>query len=205
MLSLSDGVFAFAITLLVLDLVVPNLTGGSVVNELFGEWPHYLAYVISFATIGAVWLAHTAITDHMTRTDSTFVRLNLLLLLLVSFMPYPTRFLSAFIGEDHPERVAVSLYGITFLLLTGLVWTMWWYANREGYIDRDAMGDDMTLFTQRMLPGLAVYGALIIVGWFVPVIALGGYAVIAIVFIFPFRISRLYQMIRASRNSPRTQ
>lgn len=90
MLGLSDGVFAFAITLLVLDLVVPSRGDTDVLGELLGEWPQFLAYVISFATIGAVWLAHAVITNHMVRSDSTFARLNLLLLLLASFMLYPT-------------------------------------------------------------------------------------------------------------------
>ncbi|WP_460517233.1 TMEM175 family protein [Humibacter antri] len=191
MIGLSDGVFAFAITLLVLDLVVPTLTGGDVVVKILGEWPTFLAYVISFATIGAVWLAHSAITDHLVHTDSNFVRFNLLVLLFVSFMPYPTKFLSAFIETDHPEQFAVSLYGGSVLVLTGLLWTLWWYARRAGLLDPDAPEEDHVIFTQRLIPGLVAYVVLIIVGWFVPVVALVGYAIIAVFFIFPFRLRRL--------------
>jgi TMEM175 potassium channel family protein len=79
-------------------------------------WPAYLAYVVSFATIGAVWLGHNAITDYLDRTDTTFVRLNLLLLLFVAFLPFPTRLFADYIGEDRPERVAAAIYGIILLL-----------------------------------------------------------------------------------------
>lgn len=191
MIGLSDGVFAFAITLLVLDLAVPTLTGADVVEKMLGAWPTYLAYVISFATIGAVWLAHSAITDHLDHTDSTFVRFNLLVLLLVSFMPYPTRFLSAFMGTQRPEQFAVSFYGVCVLILTAMLWGLWAYARREGLFDPEAPEEALTLFTQRMIPGLIGYVVLIVVGWFVPVVALIGYAVIAVYFIFPFRLRRL--------------
>lgn len=190
MLALSDGVFAFAITLLVLDLVVPNVRDPDVWDELLSGWPQFLAYIISFATIGAVWLAHSAITDHLVTTDSRFIRLNLLVLLLVSFMPYPTRFLSAFIQSEHPERIAVSAYGATVLVLVALLWLLWWYAKRRGQFDPDASDDELTVFTQRMIPGVACYVALIVVGWFVPTVALVGYAAIALFFIIPFRFRR---------------
>ncbi|MBS1907922.1 MAG: DUF1211 domain-containing protein [Actinobacteria bacterium] len=187
MIGLSDGVFAFAITLLVLDLVVPAATAGDVWNELLHGWPQFLAFVISFATIGAAWLAHTAITDHLVRTDSTFARLNLLVLLLVSFMPYPTRFLSTFIQSDHPERIAVTVYGAAVLILMGLLYLLWWYARREGHFDPDTADQELTLFTRRMIPAISCYVVLIALGWFFPVVAVVGYAVIAFLFIVPFR------------------
>lgn len=190
MVGLSDGVFAFAITLLVLDLTVPSLTGSDVVQGLLGDWPKYLAYVISFATIGAVWLAHAAITDHLDHADSKFLRFNLLVLLFVSFMPYPTRFLSAFFGAEEPERFAVSFYGICVLILTGMVWMLWAYARHRELFDEDTPEDLLVLFTQRMIPGILAYVVLIVVGWFVPAVALVGYGVIALWFIFPIRIRR---------------
>ena len=191
MLALSDGVFAFAITLLVLDLVVPTLgDGGDIIEALLSGWPGYLVYLISFATIGAIWLAHTAITDHLDHTNSTFIRLNLLVLLFVSFLPYPTRFLSTFIYSERPERVALALYGCAVLLLTGLLWTLWQYANRAGLFASDVPEDDRALFTQRMIPGIIVYMLLIAVGWILPVVALVGYALIALFFIFPLRFRK---------------
>ncbi|MGB4777795.1 TMEM175 family protein [Microbacterium sp.] len=201
MLALSDGVFAFAITL-VLDLVMPVATTRNVWTDLLHGWPQFLAYVISFATIGAVWLAHTAITDHLVRTDSTFLRLNLLVLLLVSFMPYPTRFLSTFIESDHPEQVAVTIYGITVLLLVGLLYLLWWYADREGHFDSGAAEEELGVFTRRMVPGIATYVVLIVVAWFLPLVAVFGYAAIACYFIVPFR-ARLVRRVGATSTSRR--
>src|SRR5262245_2110019 len=87
--AFSDGVFAIAITLLVLDLAIrPH---GSAIHRILDAWPEYFAYVVSFLTIGAVWLGHTWMTDNLERADSLLLRINLLLLLVVAFLPFPTR------------------------------------------------------------------------------------------------------------------
>src|SRR3712207_9118074 len=78
--AFSDGVFAIAITLLVLELTVPAGSEHDLLGALMDQWPSYLAYVVSFATIGGVWLAHNVITEHLHRADPVFIRLNLLLL-----------------------------------------------------------------------------------------------------------------------------
>ncbi len=77
----------------------------------------YLAYIVSFATIGAVWFAHTVITEYLHHTTSVFARMNLLLLLVVSFLPFPTRLLAEYIGDFEPARVAATVYGINLLLM----------------------------------------------------------------------------------------
>jgi uncharacterized membrane protein len=91
--AFSDGVFAIAITLLVLEIGVPSGAGDDLLRALTDEWPSYLAYLVSFSTIGAVWFAHTVITEYLGRANSTLIRLNLLLLMVVSFLPFPTRLL----------------------------------------------------------------------------------------------------------------
>jgi uncharacterized membrane protein len=97
--AFSDGVFAIAITLLVLDLAVPAAQHSArhLLQAIGDEWPGYLGYVVSFATVGALWLGHNAITDYLDRADTTLLRLNLLLLLFVSFLPFPTRMLSEYV------------------------------------------------------------------------------------------------------------
>ncbi len=105
--AFSDGVFAIAITLLVLEIGVPTGSGDDLPRALVDQWPSYLAYLVSFATIGAVWLAHTVITEHIDRATSVLIRLNLLLLLMVvSFLPFPTRLMAQYVGQDDPERIA---------------------------------------------------------------------------------------------------
>ena len=97
--AFSDGVFAIAITLLVLDLSLPR--HGPPLERVLHAWPSFLAYVVSFLTIGAAWLGHTALTDRLMRADHIFLRLNLLLLLAVAFLPFPTRLVA---NELHALR-----------------------------------------------------------------------------------------------------
>ena len=92
--AFSDGVFAIAITLLVLDITVPAGSEDDLLAAVLNQWPSYLAYVVSFATIGVAWLEHNAITDYMDYADAMVVRVNLLLLLLISFLPFPTRLIA---------------------------------------------------------------------------------------------------------------
>ncbi|HEU5469133.1 MAG TPA: TMEM175 family protein [Actinophytocola sp.] len=192
--AFSDGVFAIAITLLVLELEVPSPDDEQAVFELLvGNWPAYLAHVVSFATIGAVWFAHTVITEYLDRANSTLIRLNLLLLMVVAFLPYPTRLLATYIGHTGPERVAAVIYGANLLLAAVLVGVMWRYALHEGLVRPDAADEDIRTLSKRLTPGLAGYLVMIVLGIFLPVVAVFGYLVIAIFIIVPFRELRQHR------------
>jgi len=188
--AFSDGVFAIAITLLVLDLAIPETSYSSahLLDAIGHEWPGYIGYLVSFFTIGALWLGHNTITDYLEQADSTLLRLNLLLLLLVAFLPFPTRLLATFVTRGHAERVAVTVYGLTLLAAAVLLSLLWRYALRAGLIRPDTADEEITLLSQRLTPGLAGYVALLVVGLFVPAIAVGGYLVIALFFLLPFRL-----------------
>jgi uncharacterized membrane protein len=190
--AFSDGVFAFAITLLVLDIVIPSGEGDrDLLGAFLEQWPEYVAYVVSFATIGAIWLAHNSISEHLTKVDSTYMRLNLLLLLFVAFTPFPTRFLSQYIQVQNAERVAVTIYGIAFLVLALIVVGLWGYAKRAGLLAKDADDDgEMAANSQRLPQGLIAYPVLIVVGLFWPMVAVFGYLALALYFMMPFRIRR---------------
>ena len=185
--AFSDGVFAIAITLLVLELAVPAGSEKDLLAAVIAEWPAYLAYVVSFSTIGALWLAHNAITEYLDRVDAIFVRLNLLLLLVVAFLPFPTRLLAEYSSHESAERVAVTIYGVTLLLASTLASVLWRFSVRRGLIRTDAPDDDLLLLTRRLTPGLAAYAVLIVVGLIAPTLTVIGYLVIAIFFIIPFR------------------
>jgi len=185
--AFSDGVFAIAVTLLVLDIAVSANAGQHLLRSIADLWPSYLAYVVSFSTIGAAWLAHNAITEYLDRTDAAFVRLNLLLLLFVSFLPFPTRLLADYIGEDSPERVAATFYGISLLLTTTMLLVLWRYAVRARLVRPDLADEEIQLLTERLTPGLGAYLVLIVSGLFLPIIAVIGYLGIALYYIIPFR------------------
>src|ERR1700749_224919 len=185
--AFSDGVFAIAVTLLILDMGVPDTAGPDLGAAIRGLWPSYLAYIASFSTIGAAWLAHNAITEYLDRADAAFVRLNLLLLPFVSFLPFPTRLVAEFIRQDKAERVAVTFYGIILLLSSTLLLVLWRYAVRAKLVRPDLADEEIELLTQRLTPGLGAYLVLIVSGLFVPVIAVIGFLGIALYYIIPFR------------------
>ena len=188
--AFSDGVFAIAVTLLVLEIVVPAHFKDHPLRALIDQWPSYLAYLVSFSTIGAVWLAHTAITEYLHRADAVLLRLNLLLLMVVSFLPFPTRLLAESITERDAERVSATVYGINLFLASVLVSVLWRYAVHERLVRPDAADEEVQTLTKRLTPGLAGYLVVIVLGVFLPFVAVFGYLAIAVYFILPFGIIR---------------
>jgi uncharacterized membrane protein len=127
--AFTDGVFAIAITLLVLEIPLPHLPNGAPAHELatkLGDlWPHALSYVISFVVIGIYWVVHHRMFRFIRRADTMLLRLNLLFLLFIAVMPLPT----ALIGEYGNYQIAVVLYAAT-LACTGFAGTaLWWYST----------------------------------------------------------------------------
>jgi uncharacterized membrane protein len=188
--AFSDGVFAIAITLLVLEISVPEGSEEDLLAAVLAQWPSYLAYVVSFATIGVAWLEHNAITDYMEYADAVVVRVNLLLLLLVSFLPFPTRLVAAYFGERDAERVAATIYGLNLLLIAVLLFLLWRYVVSEGHLRADVGDEEITVATQRLTPGFASYVALLVLGLFLPTVAVIGYLVVAFYLLIPFAVFR---------------
>jgi len=184
--AFSDGVFAIAITLLILEVAVPAGSEEDLLNALVEEWPAYLAYLVAFATIGAVWLAHTVITEYLDHATSVLMRLNLLLLLFVSFLPFPTKLLGEFSGDEGADRVAATFFGISLLLCLTVISVLWRYAVKAHLVKPDLADEDVQTLTKRLTPTLGVYVLLIILGLFMPLVAVSGYLVLALFVIIPF-------------------
>lgn len=197
--ALSDGVFAVAITLLVLDLAVPATTHSQrhLLDAVADQWPGLLGYVVSFSTVGALWLGHNAITDYLDRADTTILRLNLLVLLFVSFLPFPTRLVGEYVTRGDAERVAVTIYGLTLLVSVSVLWLLWRYAQRSQLIRPDANDEEIALLTKRLSPGLGGYVVLLVVGLFAPTVAVVGYLLIALYLLIPLH---LVKHLRARRS-----
>jgi uncharacterized membrane protein len=188
--AFSDGVFAIAITLLVLDITVPAGSEDDLLAAVVNQWPSYLAYVVSFATIGVAWLEHNAITDYMDYADAMVVRVNLLLLLLVSFLPFPTRLIAEYFGERDAERVAATIYGANLLLIAVLLFLMWRYVVSEGHVRTDVSEQEIAVLTRHLTPGFASYVGLMALGLFFPTVAVVGYLAVALYLLVPFGIFR---------------
>jgi uncharacterized membrane protein len=185
--AFSDGVFAIAITLLVLEIAVPAASEGDLLTAVIELWPSYLGYLISFATIGALWLGHTAVTHYLHAVDAGLLRLNLLLLLVVAFIPFPTGLLAENIEEPANERVAATIYGGTLLAASIVLSAVWRYALSAGLIDPEARRAELRYLSQRLAPGLAGYVGLLVLGWFRPLIAVLGYMLLAFFLLIPVR------------------
>jgi len=185
--AFSDGVFAIAITLLVLEISVPPGAEDDLLGALLNQWPSYLAYAVSFATIGGAWLAHNVITEYLDHVDPVFVRLNLLLLMTVSLLPFPTRLLAEHITTSEAERVAATVYGSTLLASVTLLSALWRHARRRRLTAPDAPDADVRLLTRRLEPGLAGYAGMLLLGLFLPRVAVSGYLLIAVNLLAPIR------------------
>ena len=183
----SDGVFAIAITLLVLEIGVPDESGQHLFKDILDQWPAYLAYLVSFASIGAIWSAHVVITEYLGRVNTTLTRLNLLLLMVVAFLPYPTELLAYYIDHETDERVAVTFYGGCLVACALLISVIWRYAVSAGLVRGDAAREDIRTLSGRLTPSIAGYLAMIGLGLFFPILAVLGYLVLAVIIMVPVR------------------
>jgi uncharacterized membrane protein len=120
--SFSDGVIAVAITLLVLDIHVPNPGGpNTLAHELASNWPNYAAYVVSFLTIGIIWIHHHMMIGWLREADHTILILNLLLLMSVGVLPFAASLMSTYLKEASGQHLAAAIYSGSFLLMSILV------------------------------------------------------------------------------------
>lgn len=188
--AFSDGVFAIAITLLVLEIAVPESSSDNLLAALLREWPSYLAYLVSFSTIGAIWLGHVHLTEFLSEVSPGFLRLNLILLLFVGFLPFPTHLLAANMLSRDAERVAVTLYGAVLLVIALSLSSLWSFALNEKLVRLDPDHEDIQLLTRRLTPGLAFYLIFLLVGLFLPTVAVFGYMLVAIGLLIPTRKKR---------------
>jgi uncharacterized membrane protein len=175
--AFSDGVFAFAATLLVLDFALRP--PGTALEQVLRAWPYFLAYVVSFLTIGAGWLAHTAMTDRLARTDPLLLRINLVLLLVVAFLPFPTKLVADALQNESSERVFVTMYGLTLLAIRLLGFALDAYARHEHLYSPPREGEQQADEPRELLPVLGGYLAAILIGLIVPGVAVAIYFSIA--------------------------
>ncbi|HSS33718.1 MAG TPA: TMEM175 family protein [Solirubrobacterales bacterium] len=115
--AFSDGVFAIAITLLVLEIHVPDPGSGQLGRELAAQWPSYAAFFISFLTIGIIWINHHAMLRRLRVADHSILVWNLLLLMTVSILPFTTALMAAYLKESEGEGLAAGIYSGSFLLM----------------------------------------------------------------------------------------
>jgi uncharacterized membrane protein len=183
----SDGVYGFAATLLVLDLALRP--PGTPLEQVLRGWPGYLAYLVSFLTIGVSWLLHTAMTNQLDRVDPLFLRLNLLLLLVVVFLPFPTGLIADALRHEDVSagRVYVTMYGLTLVAISLLGSALDAYARHEQLYTPAQEGQELHKDRRKLLTGVIGYVIAILIGLLVPVVAVALYFGLAVYLVVPFR------------------
>jgi uncharacterized membrane protein len=155
--TFSDGVFAIAATLLIIDIGVPA-GGGSLAHELLHLWPAYAGYGVSFVTIGIMWINHHAVFNLIDRTDRTFLTINVVFLMMIAFVPFPTHVLAAHL--HHDAKTAAFFYGLTMVLMATMYQVLWFYAaTGRRLISESADQRAVTGITRAFLPGVPIYAA----------------------------------------------
>ena len=186
--AFSDGVFAIAITLLVLDIRVPPSEFDDLWQGIADEWPAYFGFATSFLTIGAYWLLHHGVFRRLRYADANIIRLNLLLLMAVSFLPFPTRLMAEAIHNVDAERAAVITYGLNLFVISVLFGVMWEVAARHpALLEPEVTPAEVDAYRRVTAPNVGFYLTMIVVAYLFPKGAAFGFLVIAILLVLRVR------------------
>ena len=183
--AFSDGVFAIAITLLVLEIKVPP-PGTAIGAELLRLWPSYLAYVVSFLVIGAIWINHHAMFKHIVRVDGMLLLLNVLHLLLIAFLPFPTAVLAEAFHRGTDESVAAAFYGGILTVIGIFVNAMWRYAAHGGrLLSIHLTATKIRKINRQFLVGPTVYAIATVVALVLPWLAVLLFILLNVFYLWP--------------------
>jgi len=172
--SFSDGVFAVAITLLSFDLIVPGPDHGSLFGLLKHGWPAFVAYVISFFTIGVIWVNHHALVLNIKVVNRTLMYLNMLLLMFVVAIPFATSTMADYLDRGgRNAEVAAALYSLAFEgMAISFTLLFEWTLRDDGRLHAPLPSDRRWEARYRFYAGQGVYIAAIGVSFALPAAAL---------------------------------
>jgi len=178
--TFSDGIFAIAATLLILDV---NLSGnGSVAHQLVQAWPSYAAYGISFATLGIVWVNHHTVFTQIARIDRTFLFINVLFLMVVAFTPFPTRVLADNLRDQ--SKAAAFFYGLTYTSMAICYGALWFYAAHGRRLLAPTADERLVSGISRSFrPGTLIYAVATLSSLVSAILAVVLYALIALFYV----------------------
>ena len=185
--TFSDGVFAIAITLLIIEIGVPHVEAtGSLSDKLVHLWPSYLGYATSFLVIGTVWANHHNRFRFIVRSDHVLLFLNVLFLMCVAFIPFPTALLAEYIREEEHRTTAVSVYSGT-LAVTAVFFTLLWLYAAGNYrlVDRSVDPSLLRAMTRRFVFGMLLYVAAFALAFVSATASLALIVILALIFVLP--------------------
>jgi uncharacterized membrane protein len=183
--TFADGVFAIAITLLVLGIVPPP-PDEDLGAALLEQWPEFAAYVVSFLTIGIMWVQHHRLFTLIRRSNSTFAMINVGFLMLIAFIPFPTDVLAQRIGSGVDAVGATLLYGGTMVGVAIMFNAIWRYASaRDGHLLSTGASPGGRAEARGYRYGVPIYVAITLLAFINPILSLGGFAAFAAYWALP--------------------
>ena len=188
--TFADAVFAIAITLLIIEIRLPEryeqLALGGLGPSLEHLWPSYLGYLISFIVIGIMWANHHNLMKLIDRIDHGFITLNLLLLMCVAFLPFPTAVMAEHLTDPHERSTAVAFYCGAFTVTAVFYFLMWWHAARNRRLIAPHVSDDaVRAVTRAYAPGSLLYLAATLLAFVHVAISLTIVLGLAVLYMFP--------------------
>jgi TMEM175 potassium channel family protein len=188
--TFADAVFAIAITLLIIEIRLPPAEelehAGGLGVALVRLWPSYLGYLISFIVIGIMWANHHNVMKLVDRIDHGFITLNLLLLLCVAFLPFPTAVMAEHLTDPHERDVAVAFYCGCFTITAMFYFFMWWHAAHNRRLIAPHVPDEaVRAITRAYAPGSFLYLAATLLAFVHVAISLAIVLGLAILYMLP--------------------
>ena len=188
--AFSDSVFAFAATLLVLNIKVPEVLPAQLAelpSQVLHLWPQVLSYMMSFVIVGIYWVAHHVMFHHIKRSDRVLLWLNIAFLMCIAFIPFPTALLSRY----GVVQTAVVVYAGTLTITGILLEILWWYATRRHYLIEKELPDRVIrLGTIKTIIAPCAYALSIAVSFFSPKLCIIFFVAIPAFYILPSRLDR---------------
>ena len=189
--AFSDSVFAFAATLLVLNIKIPEVLPDQLTTELPRQvlhlWPQLLSYMMSFVIVGIYWVAHHVMFHHIKRTDRVLLWLNISFLMCIAFIPFPTGLISRY----GAVQTAVVVYAATLTITGILLELLWWYATKGHYlVEKDLPENVIRLGTIKTIVAPSTYAISIAVSFISPKLCVIFFVAIPAFYILPSRLDR---------------
>jgi uncharacterized membrane protein len=185
--AFSDGVMAIAITLLVIELTPPaHEPGVSLASALWDQWPSYVAYIVSFMQIGVIWLNHHRMFQTVRAVDGTLLLLNLVLLMWVALIPFPTAVVADYLRDGGSDAsTAMALYGgVMILTAISFVGLFAWITHDERIAGTLPPRRVLRAARLRFSVGLGAYTVALLLSWVSAPLALGVHAAMALYYAF---------------------
>jgi TMEM175 potassium channel family protein len=184
--TFADGVMAIAITLLILEVHVPQVAGRSLAAALARQWPSYAGFLVSFLTIGIIWVNHHHMFKLIARTNHAFLMLNVVFLMTICILPFPTALVADYIRNPDGRIVATAVYGGVMTSVAVMFNVVWRYAATNHRLLISGINDNaLAKMSRNYLAGPVVYGAATLIAFIQPYISLAIFAALAVYWLLP--------------------